>query len=67
MGTDEAVASIHLSARGSEVVPTVNVPLTCETPAVAVIFTVVLLLTGNVLTANCTEFLPDGTITNDGG
>ncbi len=46
--------------------PTINAPLTWELPAVAVIVTVVLLLTGKVYTANCIEDLPPGTNTNDG-
>jgi hypothetical protein len=67
MGRGEAVTGIHFSAGGSEAVPTVNVPLACEVPGVAVIVTGVLLLTGNVFTANCTELLPAGTTTNEGG
>ena len=58
---------LHLSEGGRDVVPTVNVPFTCDAPAVAVIVTVVLLFTGKVFTANCTEVFPPGTNTNDGG
>jgi len=57
----------YLTAGGANIVPTINVPLTWDAPAVAVIVTVVVLLTGKVFTANCTEPLPPGMNTNDGG
>ena len=58
---------LYCSDGGSDVVPTINVPLTWDAPAVAVIVTVVLFLTGKVCTANCTELFPPGTNTKEGG